>query len=241
MRALAEGISQRAGAADDRRDVRYRCNPVRNFRASQPRVAFLSQTLFRERNEFDHSLISLARVFAEREYAVLVEDQPFDSRIFLEHIGSFFRKAEARHDVRHKSEAIAEGFRAQHIAFGLVDHAKDRSRVCMVDKFVRNEGVKERLHRWIWRMRIDESRALHANHFLVGHGGTRAELAQCIKPYGRHSSWLDAGHVPAGALDAEDIDLVVQQVLGPHLHRGVAASMQNQLGLAAEQAGRIDP
>ena len=182
----------------------------------------------------------MARVIAEREYAVLVEDEPFDGRIFLEHFCGFFCKREARHHVRYKAEAIAESLRAQCIASSLIDQAEDRGRMCVVDKFVRNKRVQQSFHGRIRRLRIDKRRALHPNHLFVRHGRARAELAQCCKPHGRHSGRFDAGHVPAGAFDGEDIDILAKKVVETRLHRSVATSVQDQPWLAAKQAGRID-
>jgi len=41
-------------------------------------------------------------------------------------------------------------------------------------------------------------------------------------------------HVPAAALDAENVDLLTQQILGLGLDRGVAAAMQHQRRVAAQ-------
>ena len=40
--------------------------------------------------------------------------------------------------------------------------------------FPGHEGVQQSLHRWIRCLRIDQARALHARHFLVGYGRARA-------------------------------------------------------------------
>src|SRR4030095_15392624 len=92
------------------------------------------------------------------ENAVFVEDQPFDGRVFLEDIGCFVRERKARHDVGHKAKAVIEGLLAQGFAVWLVDQAEDRSRMCMVDEFVRQESVQERLYRWDGGLPICDSR-----------------------------------------------------------------------------------
>src|SRR5665648_1256354 len=45
----------------------------------------LAQTALGQRHHLDHALVSLARRLAEAEDAVLVEDQPLDVRLLLEH------------------------------------------------------------------------------------------------------------------------------------------------------------
>ena len=78
VRAFAEGVAQRAGAANDRRDVGARCNLLRQSRRARTRLRFFLSRSSAQRDEFDHALVGLARVVAEGEDAVLVEDQPFD-------------------------------------------------------------------------------------------------------------------------------------------------------------------
>ena len=47
-------------------------------------------------------------------------------------------------------------------------------------------------------------------------------------------------HVPARALDAQDVGLLAVQIAHAGLDRGVAAAMQHELRIAAEQARRVD-
>jgi len=112
VRALAEGIAQRASAADDWRYLRDCCDLVRHSRTRELHVSFLAQMVFRQRDEFDHALVGLARVFSKSKNAVFVQDQPLDVGIFLKHLGGSFCQREARHDVGHETEAVVEGLRA---------------------------------------------------------------------------------------------------------------------------------
>jgi hypothetical protein len=68
---------------------------------------------------------------------VLIEDQPLDRRVFLEHGGGFFCQRKARHDVGHEAQPGAEGFLAQRFAVGLINQAQDRSGMGVIDEFVR--------------------------------------------------------------------------------------------------------
>ena len=194
-----------------------------------------AQAIFGQRHEFDHALISLARVVADGENAVLVEDQPLGRRIFLEHIGCFLRERKARHDVGHEAKTVTEGLLTQGFAVRLVDQAQDRSGMCMIDELLRQERVQERFDRRVGRLRIDQRGTLRAHHLCVEQGHTSATDAGLL-PHRRHSRGLDVCHVPAGTLDAENIRIVADQILNPRLYRGVAAAVQDKRGIAAKQA-----
>jgi len=56
----------------------------------------------------------------------------------------------------------------------------------------------------------------------------------------REPGRLDLRHIPARAFDAEHVDLGAEQVAHARLHGCVAAAVQDELRVAAEQTGRID-
>jgi hypothetical protein len=97
----------------------------------------------------DHPVVGLLGIVAEGEDAMLVEDQAFDRRVGIEDIGRRFRQLEARHDVGHETHLAAEDLLAQRFAVVLVDDGQNGGRVCVVDKFMRQEGVQQRLDRRI--------------------------------------------------------------------------------------------
>ena len=76
----------------------------------------------------------------------------------------------------------------------------------VVDEFVRDESVQQRLDRRVRRHRIDQIGALQLHHLLVGQFFAGAELYQRREPHRRQARGLDRAHVPAGALDAEHVD-----------------------------------
>ena len=191
MRAFAAGIAQGAGAAQDRRDLDRGRNPLRQLGAGEDRLAVLLEAVFRARDEADHALVSLARVIAEGEDAVLVEDQPFDFRILVEHLGGFFGEAEARHQIGHEAEPAAEHFGAQFGRVRLVDQAEHRGGVGVVDEFRRHEGVQQHLDRRRGGLRIDQISALHPRHLVVGQRLARAQGAQRFEPHRRKTGGLD--------------------------------------------------
>jgi len=98
----------------------------------------------------------------------------------------------------------------------------------MIDEFVRDEGVQQRLHARIGRRRIDQIGALQPHHVLVGQRFARAQFQQRRQPHRRQAGGLDRAHVPAGALDAEHFDVFAVEIADPRLHRGIAAAVQHQ-------------
>jgi len=67
-----------------------------------------------------------------------------------------------------------------------------------------------------------------------------SRLAQWREADGGQSRWFDRGHVPAAALDAQYLYGVAEQIGHHRLDRGVAAAMQDEARIAAEQARGID-
>src|SRR6202023_1618227 len=52
---------------------------------------------------------------------------------------------------------------------------------------------------------------------------------------------LDGLEVPAAPLDVEDLFLLAEEIAPAQLDRGVAAAVQHQRAVAAEQARGVDP
>ena len=61
-----------------------------------------------------------------------------------------------------------------------------------------------------------------------------------VETHRRQPGRLDRAHVPAAALHAQHVDRRAGDVRHLGLHRGVAAAMQHQPRLAAQQARRVD-
>ena len=93
------------------------------MRGGEHRPAIELEPLFGAGDERDRTLIALARVFAEAEEAVLVQDQPFDRGGGLVDVGGGLGEREARHDVGHDADLAVEQFGADRFAVGLVDQA----------------------------------------------------------------------------------------------------------------------
>ena len=85
----------------------------------------------------------------------------------------------------------------------------------VVDEFVRQEGVQQRLDRRVGRGGIDQVGALQRHHVLVGEAVQLARLEQRAQLHRRQALRLDDAHVPAAALDAEHVPFVADEIGHP--------------------------
>ena len=171
---------------------------------------------------------------------MLQQHQPLDRRIGLEDLGRLLGEREARHDVGHEPHAAAVELGAALGRVGLVGEAQHRRRMGVVDEFVRQEGVQQRLDRRVGRPGIEQIGALHAHHVLVGQRRARRNL--------RSGASRTAGS-PAGSIAAMSQPLPLTHSTSASspsrsrddgLDRGVAAAVQHEPRLAAQQARGID-
>ena len=234
--AFDVAILQGAGAAQDRRHLGDRGRALGQRRAREHPLAPALQPRLGQRHHLDHALVGLARARAEREDAVLVEDQALDARVGVEHVGCCLGEAEPRPVVGHEPQACAVDLARQLGAIRLVDQAEHGVGVRVVDVGVRHEGVQQHLHRRARRRRIEQPGALHAHHVVVAQRLAPAQLAQRLELDGRQARRIDRGHVPARALDAQHLVRLAGQVRHLGLERGVAAAVQHERGIAARAA-----
>ena len=64
----------------------------------------------------------------------------------------------------------------ERLAIRLIDKRQHRGGMGVVDEFVRQEGVQQRLDRRVGRASIEQVQALHVDHGLVGERIERASL-----------------------------------------------------------------
>ena len=228
------------GAPDDRRDLGDLGKLVGERARLEHDRPPLAQARLGKRHHLDHALVGLARRLAEGEDAVLVQDQALDPLVLLEHFSRGLGKPEARRDVTHDAHAPVIDLAGKRLAVGLIDDREHRRGMGVVDEFVRQEGVQQRLDRRVWRRRIEQVQALHIDHGLVGERVERAKLPQRLELHRGQALRLDIGHVPAGALDRDHLMLNPEIVLGAGLDRGVAAAMQHEQRVAAEEPRGVD-
>ena len=229
-----------ASPAQDRRHGIYRGDRLRQLRGHEHRLAVLLQPLLGQCDQRDHALVGFARAGAEGEDAMLVEDQALDLGLGFVDVRRRLREAESRHHVGHQAHAPIIESGADRFAVGLVDDAQDRIGVGVVDEFVRQERMQQDLDRRIRRRGLEQARALDAQEVLVAQVRTCAQLAQTIEPHGGKPRRLNRRHVRARALDAQHRDLLAEKVRHRGLQRGVAAAVQHELGVTAEQARGVD-
>ena len=99
---------------------------------------------------------------------MLDEDQAFDGWIGFKYLGRSLGQAKTRHQIWHVANARAKNLAAQRLPVGLIGERKHRRRMGVVDEFVRDERVQQRLDRGIRRRGIDQIGALQPHHFLIG-------------------------------------------------------------------------
>ena len=85
---------------------------LRHLRGREHRLAALAQSGFSKADHFDHALVGFLRAGAEREDAVLVQDEANHLRIGVVDLGRFLRERETRHDVGHHAHAAVVDFPA---------------------------------------------------------------------------------------------------------------------------------
>ena len=229
-----------ASPAQDRRHGIHRGDRLRQLRGHEHRLAVPLQPLLGQRDQRDHALVGFARAGAEGEDAMLVEDQALDLGLGFVDVRRRLREAESRHHVGHQAHAPIIESGADRFAVGLVDDAQDRVGVGVVDEFVRQERMQQDLDRRIRRRGLEQARALDAQELLVAQVRTRAQLAQTIEPHGGKPRRLNRRNVRARAFDAQHRDLLAEKVRHRGLQRGVAAAVQHELGVAADEARGVD-
>jgi len=169
-----------------------------------------------------------------------LSDEAFDLRSLLEHGRRLLGEPEARHQIGHEAEAAVIDVAAQFLRIRLVDEAEQRRGVAVVDEFRRHEGVQQHLHRGRGGQRVDQEGALRPRHILVGKCFARAQCAQLIEPHGGKTGGLDRAHVPARAFDVKRLDLPAGKIARLGLQRGIAAAVQHEVRIGADQPRGID-
>jgi hypothetical protein len=227
-------------AAQDRRHLGDRRRRRRQRRDGEEIAPAAGEPRLGEAHHLDHALIGLARIIAEGEDAVLQQDEAFDAGRLLVDLRRRFGQREARHDVGNEGHAPVIDLAAERLALRLVGQRQHRGRMRVIDEFLRQEGVQQRLDRGIGRGAVEEIGALRIHHVLVAEPLEPAQAPERREPHRRQAGRLDIAHVPARALDAEHLDLVAEKVAHRRLDRAVAAAMEDETGIAAQETGGVD-
>src|SRR5204863_10152921 len=137
-------------------------------------------------------------------------------------------------------EMAAEHLGAKAHAVRLVGEAQYGDGMRMVDIAVRQKGVQQGFDRYVRRCRIEESSARNAHHLCVIERLTAAQRAQRGEADRGQAFRLQRGEVPTAALDAQNFGRLTEYVWQHGFNRRVAAAMQNQARITAEEARAID-
>ena len=160
---------QRVQAAQHRGDVRRLGHVLRQAGAHcEDIAAALLEPFLGHGDELDHPVVGGLRVVGEGEDAVLQHHHALDIRVLVEDLLGLLGQPEARHDVGHQRHPVAVEF-AQDLraVIRLVGQREHRVGMGMVDELVRQEGMQQRFHRRVRRLRIQQVAALGVDHVLV--------------------------------------------------------------------------
>ena len=193
-------------------------------------------------DEVEHALVGLAGARPEREDPVLHQDHA--DRLRRRLAGVLARhdlgEVEPGHQVRDDDHGLAVELADARFAVRRVGDGEDRVGVRMVDELERHAAVQDRLDRRRRRGRAQHVRDELVHHVRVGEPVEARELEHVVEPDRREARRLDELEVPAAALDVEDVQLVAEAVALGDLHRRVAAAVEDERLVAAEQARGVD-
>ena len=203
----------------------------------------LREVVLRERGQLDHPLIGGLGGVAEGEQAVVHQHEADGARVGVPRVqlGAQPRQLEAGHDIGNHHDAVAVDLAHALFAAGGVRHRDQGVGMGVVDKFPRQQAVQDRLNGRHGRGRVGQADLQLLRHLQVG------ELRQCGQPEQvrqaarREARSLDGFEIPAATLDVKDVLVLAEDIRLAHLHRGVAAAVQDERRIAAQQARTVHP
>jgi hypothetical protein len=153
--AVLRPHGERREPAQEGRDRRRDGDIVRRRRGGKNAVGAARDARLGASHQRDHALIGLARARPEAENAVLLEHQPLDLGIGLEHLRRLLGEGEAGHDVGHARHPPAKHLGADGLAVGLVGEREHGVGVGMVDELYAagRRGAGSRPRGWARRCR----------------------------------------------------------------------------------------
>ena len=113
-------------------------------------------------------------------------------------------------------------------------------RVVVIDETERQDGVQNGRDARGGRVRVRHRCTLLQHHVLIAHRGEFGHLEQRRHAHGGETGAFNRRQVPAAAFDVANLDRIAEKVLLRDLHRGVAAAMEDERWISAEQTGGID-
>src|SRR4029078_546892 len=128
---------------------------------------------------------------AERENSMLVQYQSFALWMRVEDLFGFQRQRKPGHHVGNDSGTCSIDFLAEPHAVRPVAQSENRVGVCMIDEFVRDESVQQRLDRRVRRGAVEQIATLDRNHLLIAERFATGELQQRGKTTRRTTQRLE--------------------------------------------------
>jgi len=191
-------------------------------------------------DDADRLRVARLRRVAPRDKAVLLHQDELGLRIGEHAFGDHFRQLEARADVRHPDEPVAENLLRDPPAVIRAADADDRVRMRVVDVLERQERVQQRLDRSARMLRVDHAVREIRDHLLVGHVVPLEERADVVHAQAGEVVRLHRREVGAAAFDVHDLDVAAAEVFHGHFAGRVAAAPVADATIAAEQIRAID-
>ena len=148
---------------------------------------------------------------------------------------------EPRHDVGDDHDLVAVQLANACVAVGGVGDRQHRIGVGVIDVFVRQDGVQNRLDRRRRRRHPGHVRDQLVHHLRVAEGFEPRQPQQMRQAHRREAGRLDELQIPAAALHIQDVFLVAEQIALADLHRGVAPAVQDERLVASKQTRGIHP
>ena len=190
----------------------------------------------------DHALVGLPRIVAERKDAVVHEHHA--DRVLGRLFGEFARadrsQVESRHDIGNDHHAVGVDFANALFAVGSVGHRQHSVRMRVVDVARGQDAVQDGFDRRRGRACACHVRGELVDHLRIGKRGQGGKPADVAEPHRRETGRLDGLEIPAAAFHVEDLFFLAEQVPVDELDGGIAAAMEHQRFIPAEQAGRVD-
>ncbi len=193
-------------------------------------------------NEFDHSLVGLARRGAEREDTVVHQNHAdrVGTDFARENLGAYAGQVEARHRVGNDDHAVPVYLANALLTIGRIGYRHDGVGVGVVHVLVGKDGVQDSLDRRRGRGGVG-----HVGPQLVDHLWIRQLLEPGERQHVPHAhrgktALFDGLEVPAAAFHIENILGLAKDVVLRDLDGRVAAAVQHQLGITTQEARAVD-
>ena len=222
-------------APENRRHIRNGREAAGQGGPRKTRFAALPETFLGRINQRNHPAIGFLGGFAEGEDAVMGDDDAGRGRVPISRRRNPLGERKSGPDVADHRRRVAERLPAQVLGGLLIGQGQDRVGMAVDDIRSRQKGMQKRFNGRRRRPGRHLGRAQPVDHPVVIQGPPGTQLPQRVQPERREARRLDDRHVPAAALD-------VKPVFAPHpqFRRAIAAAVQNERGIAAQQPRRIN-